>query len=166
MMSFYNHQGTCATGKKQGVFDFKCWRIWILGNYEYVAHPKILILLKGHFTINKRRSGVWRALQFQMVWMILDAAFFYFRVIPDVPKIYKDKKHKDFIIFTTLGRMKRILELRNQQSWAYRSLKSLNRSSLLSEPSFWEQWRSLRQRAERSERTDKIKFWAVRSWVI
>ena len=44
------------------------------------------------------------------------------------------------------------------QSWAYRSLKLLNGSSLLSEPSFCERWRSLRQRAERSERTDKIKF--------
>ena len=44
------------------------------------------------------------------------------------------------------------------QSWAYRSLKSLNRSSLLSKPSFWERWRSLRQRAEHSEGTDKIKF--------
>ena len=52
------------------------------------------------------------------------------------------------------------------QNWAHRSLKSLFRSSLLSEPWFWEQWRSLRQRAKRSERTDKIKFLAVRSWAI
>ena len=58
------------------------------------------------------------------------------------------------------------MELSINQSWAYRSLKSLNRSSLLSEPSFWERWRSLRQTAERSERTDKIALWAVRSWAI
>ena len=54
----------------------------------------------------------------------------------------------------------------NYQSWAHRSLKSLNHSWLLSKPSFWERWRSLRQRAKRNERTDKIKFWAVRSWAI
>ena len=30
--------------------------------------------------------------------------------------------------------------------------------SLLSKPSFWERWRSLRQRAERSEQTDKSNF--------
>ena len=41
--------------------------------------------------------------------------------------------------------------------------KLLNRSSLLSEPSFWEQWRSLRKRAKPNERTAKIKFCAVRS---
>ena len=34
-----------------------------------------------------------------------------------------------------------------KQSWAHRSLKSLNCSSLLSEPAFWEQWRSIRKRA-------------------
>ena len=54
----------------------------------------------------------------------------------------------------------------NQQSWSHRSLKLLNCSSLLSEPWFWERWRSLQKRAKRNERTDKIKFWAVRSWAI
>ena len=34
------------------------------------------------------------------------------------------------------------------QSWAHSSLKSLNRSSLLSKPSFWEQWCSLIKRAK------------------
>ena len=52
------------------------------------------------------------------------------------------------------------------QSWAHRSLKSLNRSSLLSEPAFWERWRSIRKRAKREEQTDKIKFWVVRSGAI
>ena len=41
-----------------------------------------------------------------------------------------------------------------------------NRSSLLSEPAFWERWRSIRKRAKSDERTDKIKFWVVRSWAI
>ena len=37
-----------------------------------VGRHKILILLKGHFTINKRRSSLWTALQFLMVCKILD----------------------------------------------------------------------------------------------
>jgi len=36
-----------------------------------VAHHKILILLKGHFAIYKRKSSVWMALQFQIVMTIL-----------------------------------------------------------------------------------------------
>ena len=56
--------------------------------------------------------------------------------------------------------------LLKMQSWAHRSLKSLFRSSLLSEPWFWERCRSLRQRAKRSERTEKTALWAVRSWAI
>ena len=44
------------------------------------------------------------------------------------------------------------------QSWAHRSLKSLNRSSLLSKPSFWEQWRSVRKRAKSDEWTDIIQI--------
>ena len=44
------------------------------------------------------------------------------------------------------------------QSWAQRSLKSLNRSSLLSEPRFWEQMSNLRKRAKSDKRTDKIQI--------
>ena len=44
------------------------------------------------------------------------------------------------------------------QSWVHRSLKSLNRSSLLSEPSFWERWRSIRKRAKSDKRTDIIQI--------
>ena len=44
------------------------------------------------------------------------------------------------------------------QSWAHRSLKSLNHSLLLSEPLFWEQWRSIRIRAKSDEQTDKIQI--------
>ena len=44
------------------------------------------------------------------------------------------------------------------QSWAHRSLKLLNRSSLLSELSFWERWRSIRKRANSNERTDIIQI--------
>ena len=36
----------------------------------------------------------------------------------------------------------------------------------LSVPSVWERWCSLTKRAKRNERSDKIKFWAVRSWAI
>ena len=36
--------------------------------------------------------------------------------------------------------------------------------SLLSEPSFWERWRSIRKRA--TSKLKKSKFWAVRSWAI
>ena len=39
-----------------------------------------------------------------------------------------------------------------------------NRSSLLSEPLFWERWRLIRIRA--ASELKKFKFWAVRSWVI
>jgi len=44
------------------------------------------------------------------------------------------------------------------QSWGHRSLKLLNRSSLLSEPAFWERWRSVRKRAKSNERTDIIQI--------
>ena len=38
-------------------------------------HHKILILLKGHFTIYKNQSRIFTAQQFQMVSMILDATY-------------------------------------------------------------------------------------------
>ena len=47
-----------------------------------VAHYKILILLKGHFTIYKKQSSVCSAWQFQMVFTILDAANMFARRIP------------------------------------------------------------------------------------
>ena len=45
--------------------------------------------------------------------------------------------------------------LYNTQTWAHRSLKSLNCSSLLSKPWFWERWRSMRKRAKSEERGAK-----------
>ena len=42
----------------------------------FVAHHKILISLKGHFSIYKRKSSITTALQFQIIWTILDAADF------------------------------------------------------------------------------------------
>ena len=39
-----------------------------------VAYHKILIFLNGHFTINKWWYSMWTVLQFQIIWMILDAA--------------------------------------------------------------------------------------------
>ena len=57
-----------------------------------IAHHKILILFKEHFTINKRRSSVRIALQFKMVCTILDAAVFvFFRIILDDAIICMDK---------------------------------------------------------------------------
>jgi len=40
----------------------------------------------------------------------------------------------------------------------HRSLKSLNRSSLLRKPSFWERWGSIRKRAKSNEWTDIIQI--------
>ena len=43
------------------------------------------------------------ALQYQIVLMILDAAFVCVRVIPDVTHIYMDRNTKNFIIFSILS---------------------------------------------------------------
>ena len=66
----------------------------------------------------------------------------------------------------TWKKFHREVEYINNQSWAHCSLKSLNRSSLLSEPWFWEWWRSIRKRAKSDERTDKVQILSVRSWAI
>ena len=63
----------CLTRIKVGVLNIN----QKLFSRAIVAHHKILILLQAHFTINKRRSNLWRALQFQIVWTILDAAIFF-----------------------------------------------------------------------------------------
>ena len=60
-------------------FKERCTQLCInqkLFSRAIVAHHKILILLKGHFTINKGSSSIWTALQFEMVCTILDEAVF------------------------------------------------------------------------------------------
>ena len=47
------------------------------------------ILLKGHFTIYICKSNVLTTLQFQIIWMILDAAVFCVCLIPDYAKTHQ-----------------------------------------------------------------------------
>ena len=42
----------------------------------FTAYFKMIMLLKGHLTIRKRISSGWTALQFQIYWLMLEAAEF------------------------------------------------------------------------------------------
>ena len=53
-----------------------------------VAHNKILVLEKGTlYNAQNKIQRIWMALQFQIVWTILDAVVFCVRIIIDAAKI-------------------------------------------------------------------------------
>jgi len=82
---------------------------WKLFSRAFAVHYKIVILLKGRFTINKSWSSIRTALQFQIVWTMLDTAVFLFpgnsrchqNIRREKQALYDNLPHLDHVIHIT-----------------------------------------------------------------